>query len=92
MKNTKPKNIDEAAIILLEILAEKQKNEIRQLKNTELLRTHFALGTFVRNYFRLWSEDCHLLGPKEIYPMPDPDSISFEIIVKAWEHLQKQIK
>jgi len=53
MKNTKSKNIDKAAIILLEIFPEKQTNEIRQHQRTELWRTHFALGAFVRSYFRL---------------------------------------
>jgi len=57
-----PETVAEAVDKLLLILSDEQKNEIRALKEDDLIDLHFGLGMEIRNAFGLHDLDSKLLA------------------------------
>ncbi len=57
-----PKTVNDAVDLLMRILTDEQKNEIRALKEDDLIDLHFGLGLAIRNAFGLHDLDSKLLA------------------------------
>jgi len=81
-----PEAVDEAVDKLLLILSDEQKNEIRALKEDDLIDLHFGLGMEIRNAFGLHDLDSKLLadcGTKH------PDDGAGVIVSELWRKLSE---
>ena len=79
-------SIEEAAEALLELLNSEQRQVLATISEEDLLaETHFLLGMFVRNRFKLWDDDCPLIDHTTPCRMSDPDHVSVLIVNRALE-------
>jgi len=79
-----PDTVSEAVDKLLLILSDDQKDEIRALKEDDLIDLHFGLGLAIRNAFGLHDLDSKLLadcGTKH------PDDAAGVVVSKLWAKL-----
>lgn len=84
-----PKNLQEAVETLLGILPSESIDEIKKMKEADLIGTHFGLGLYIRNGFGLWRDNYALLescGGRDMHP----DAASGVIIHALWKSLRKQ--
>jgi len=79
-----PETVDEAVDKLLLILSDEQKNEIRALKEDDLIDLHFGLGMEIRNAFGL-----HDLGSKLLADCgtKNPDDGAGVVVKALWDKL-----
>jgi len=80
-----PDTVAEAVDKLLFILSDDQKDEIRVLKEDDLIDLHFGLGLAIRNAFGLHDLDSKLLadcGTKH------PDGGAGVIVNELWKRLK----
>jgi len=57
-----PETVNDAVDLLMRILTDDQKNEIKALKEDDLIDLHFGLGMEIRNAFGLHDLDSKLLA------------------------------
>jgi len=82
---SQPKTVNGAVDLLMRILTDDQKNEIRALKEDDLIDLHFTLGLAIRNAFGLHDLDSKLLadcGTKH------PDDGAGVVINELWKRLK----
>ena len=86
-----PNTINQAVILLIFYLSSKDKREITKLTEESLLNLNFSLGRFVKNEFKLITNDslmnsCRVRsGRASVYA----DEASFIIIKALWKRLQE---
>ena len=104
MNNTWPSTVDEAVEILLKVLPDRYKEQVRSTERKHLLRFHFTLGPGIRNSFGLWGRNWKLnysccaaelrsLGLRyDNAPLQlmHPDHCSTVILQALWERLQEK--
>ena len=78
-----PKNIEDAVSIVIDAMSSDQKEELRQVREENLLNLHFGFGMWVRNLLGHWVPPI----VEEGYPA-HPDDISVEITKIIWKKLQ----
>ena len=82
-----PTSVEEAAFMLEGELAESEKAKIAAFEDEGALHIlHFTLGVFVRNHFRLWSEESQLMKNARMWAQPD--AVSDDIIRALWRNLR----
>ena len=79
----KPKNIEQAVSIVMDAMSSAQKEELRQVREENLINLHFGFGMWVRNLLGHWVPP----ADGEKYPA-HPDDISGEITAIIWQRLQ----
>ena len=82
----KPDTIDKAIDILLVVLTEDQKSQIKNTKKGDLIKYHLSLGMWIRNNFGLWHNNIRLLNE---LGGGHPDDASFVLIKKLWKELNE---
>jgi len=94
--NALPKTISQAVESLVNEMPIKEKRNLANTHKYKLRDTHFSLGMFIRNKFKLWKneplmESCCALSENDNLQV---DEASTLIIIKLWERLQilKKIK
>jgi hypothetical protein len=86
-KNTpKPKTVNEASDILIDMLSNEDREALKQSNKQELIDYHMGLGKTIRNDFGLWGDDSSLLKDCGV---SHPDDCSHIIIEDAWKKLRK---
>ena len=81
-----PSTVEEAVERLIEELPEESKEQLRRMEKDDLIRTHFALGMWIRNHYGLWHGNTTL---KEDAGADHADSVSMIIIERLWERLRE---
>lgn len=88
-----PKSVDEAVDVLLQRLTQDARNQISDFDEDDLPILSMKIGTYIRNEFKLWSDNdellfdcCRIAGVDGIHP----DSASGLIIRKLWEFLRQE--
>jgi len=82
---SQPKTVNDAVDLLMRILTDEQKDEIRALKEDDLIDLHFGLGLAIRNAFGLHDLDSKLLadcGTKH------PDDGAGIVVNELWKRLK----
>ncbi|MDM8523755.1 putative molybdenum carrier protein [Desulfococcaceae bacterium HSG8] len=88
-----PKNIDQAADILLSRLSFKEKSKIANMEKKKLARLTSSLQVYIKNEFRLWEDDEEIMRTYRPDPGEDPDDHASLVIVRElWKKLQKSNK
>ena len=85
----RPKTIDEAAELVLAAMTRAQKEELRALRQTDLISAHFGLGMWVRNDLDLWNPANPLRAEPGCFG--HADEVSARIIERMWEKLQPSL-
>ena len=86
-----PKTVEQAVDILLSGLSLQEKTAIANMQKDNLVDLHFSLGRFIRNKFKLLTdneklmESCSLLSGEQDLHADDASSV---IIESLWESLQ----
>jgi len=78
-----PKNIEDAVSIVIDAMSSDQKEELRQVREENLLNLHFGFGMWVRNLLGHWVPQI----VEGEYPA-HPDDISGNITEIIWRKLQ----
>lgn len=88
-----PKSVDEAVDVLLQRLTQNARNQISEFDEDDLPILSMKIGTYIRNEFKLWSDNdellfdcCRIAGVDGIHP----DSASGLIIRRLWEFLRQE--
>jgi len=82
-----PKTVPAAVEYVLARLSEEQKRTLRQMKEEDLIDTHFGLGLCIRNNLGLWRGNEELLRATG---EGHPDDASLVIVHAVWKKLQTQ--
>ncbi len=91
-----PKTIEDAIERVIASMSEKEKSELRNSPERELINFHFGLGWVIRNEFGLYQGNDALLKAcartrlnafERLLFMNDPDEASGFIIEEVWKHL-----
>lgn len=82
----KPDSIDKAIDILMVVLSDEQKHEIKNKTKEELIHYHFSLGLWIRNNFGLWGDNTQLLNE---LGGGHPDDASHVLLTKLWMKLNE---
>ena len=77
-----PQTIEEAVNLLIDLLTEGQREDLKNTPEEELSSYHFGLGMLIRNNFGLWKGNLIEYGDT-------PDDLSAVIVKKAWEKLNE---
>jgi len=78
-----PKNIEDAVSIVMDAMSSDQKEELRQIREENILNLHFGFGMWVRNLLGHW------VPPADDGQYPGhPDDISSQITAIIWHRLQ----
>jgi hypothetical protein len=90
LKNLFPKNIDDVVDRLIEELSFKDKTKIANMSEADLVKLNMSWGVYLRNEFRLRSNDPLLESLKSYAGVNKmtPDQASYIIIKELWERLQ----
>ncbi|MEJ2657492.1 MAG: hypothetical protein P8012_09890 [Desulfobacterales bacterium] len=85
-----PINIDGVVDRLIEELSFKDKTKIANMSETDLVKLNISWGGYLRNEFRLRSNDPLLESLKSYAGVNNmtPDQASYIIIKELWERLQ----
>jgi hypothetical protein len=86
-----PNTINQAVILLVSYLSSQDKIKITKLAEDNLSNLNFSLGAFIKNEFKLVSNDrlmesCRAGGRKDHFY---PDEASFVIIKALWKRLRE---
>ncbi len=90
MKNNIPTTIELAVDQLISDLPIKQKRELADMAETDLINLHISLGVHIRNEFNLW-DNPELMDACGAFAGDDflnVDSASMLIIRQLWKRLQ----
>jgi len=84
----RPKTVEEAVDLLLMLLSDDNKQNIKNTSEEDLVLLHMGLGASIRNEFGLWKDNKELLKAcgKEC-----PDDSSSVIIKALWKKLKDEI-
>lgn len=85
-KNKLPKTIDEAAELVISLMADEDKNTIRDAHYLGLPQVHHSYGRFIRNQCGLWKGNEEFLKLYGGEGLP-PDIASEVILYKVWKKL-----
>ena len=85
MRSEKPKNIEEAVLIVLSKMSSDQKEHLRQIHEEDLINEHFGFSLWVRNLLGHWVPPT---PEGEGYNPSHPDDISGIITEIIWKKLQ----
>lgn len=77
-------DIDAFANKVLADLPVATQDELRGLKESELIQCHHGLGRWIRNTYKLWETKFVSQTGEELHP----DDISQETIERMWRKLQ----
>lgn len=91
----KPKTVDDAVKRLIASMPLKFKVDLSKMDESELSNLHFTFGAFIRNQFRLWSENDGLLNDcRQLSGITfiNPDDAAAFIIWELWKRLRKTHK
>ena len=87
-----PTSVDEAIDVLLQTMSPDARKTVGDFKEEDLPILSMKIGTYIRNEFRLWSENetllndcCREAGVDEIHP----DNASALIVRRLWEFLRR---
>jgi hypothetical protein len=86
-----PKTVKQALAKLLSDLSLQDKVKIAKMSEDNLLDLHFSVGTYIRNEFKLWSENIALVESCRAATGKDdlePDEISHVILKELWRELR----
>jgi hypothetical protein len=82
MRSEKPKNIEEAVLIVLSEMSSEQTEHLRQIHKEDLTYEHFGFSLWVRNLLGHW------VPPTDGYKYDShPDDISGVITKLVWRKL-----
>ena len=93
-----PKTIDDAIERVIASMSEKEKSELGNSPEKELINFHFGLGWVIRNEFGLYQGNDALLKAcarsrfntfESLIFMNDPDEASGFIIEEVWKRLKR---
>ena len=85
--NKHPQSVAEAVSALLAQIKPEDKEQIRRMKQKDLMALHFTLGMYIRNNFGLWQGNRLLLADCGNVHQDDASGV---IIEALWRTLQKQ--
>jgi hypothetical protein len=83
-----PATIDEAVGVVIATLSDDDKAQIAATSESDLIRLHFGLGTWIPNNLGLWSGNGQLL---ESAGTLNPDDASLIIIEAVWRRLREDV-
>ncbi len=84
-----PGSVDEAVSYLAETLPAESIEQLRELAEADLIRTHFGLGMHVRNHLSLWSPQSRIMmDAKQRFNITHEDDVSAEIIRLLWQRVR----
>ena len=85
-----PKTLEEAVIVLDDMLNEETKLFLRAVKTeAAIIELHHTLGRYLRNKWCLWSESVLAKHMKEVHGIEHPDDMSHAIILAYCNSLAK---
>jgi hypothetical protein len=85
MRSEKPKNIEEAVLIVLSEMSSEQEKHLKQISEDDLINEHFGFSLWVRNLLGHWVPPT---PEGEGYNPAHPDDISEKITEIVWKKLQ----
>lgn len=83
---SRPKTIDEAAMLIIKKMKKKEKKTIKETSPFDLILYHHGWGTGIRNEFGLWNDNTELMKD---CGNTHPDDCSMKIIYRVWQILQE---
>ena len=90
-----PRTVNEAVERLIRELSLKDKTNIANMTETELMTLQFTLGTYIENEFGIYTGNRHLIFSSKMLSGDvhiHPDSISPLIIKELWKRLKESHK
>ena len=90
-----PRNVDEAVERLIRELSLKDKTNIANMTETELMTLEFTLGTYIDNEFGIYTGNRELRFSSKLLSGDvhlDPDYVSPLIIKELWKRLRESHK
>jgi hypothetical protein len=61
MKKTKPRTVRSVVDMIIQYMPTKDKQYLKGLPRTKLIRLHDTLGRYIRNTFEMWGKNHNLL-------------------------------
>ncbi|MBT7790705.1 MAG: hypothetical protein HN757_17735 [Calditrichaeota bacterium] len=83
MRSDKPKNIEEAVLIVLSEMSSEQEKHLKQVPEEDLINEHYGFSLWVRNLLGHW-----VPPTTEREYSAHPDDLSNEITEIIWRRLQ----